>query len=287
MTFSLDIRTLSVVLGLVSMTMSLIMIYVKLTQKTYKGFVCWTIAAISLSAGMMLYSMRGVFSDFLTVILANLFVLLFFVLITYGLNFYLKRFVSCKWFLLLFSLYLLSFVYFTYFNPSIDSRIVVISIFVSAFLFYSAWTVLKHSKNLEIKPNGLLIFSFLVLGIFSVVRIFATLISNNRIISFMDPSSLHSMTFVLCILSLIVTFIGLITLNMQRVEKEFLSTQKEVTFLKGIIPICMHCKGIRDDKGSWKQLEKYISEASDIQFSHGICNSCMEKFYPDVKNSKS
>ena len=54
----------------------------------------------------------------------------------------------------------------------------------------------------------------------------------------------------------------------------------KVRTLEGIIPICMHCKEIRDDKGSWNKLEKYISEHSEAQFSHGICEKCLEIYYP-------
>ena len=55
----------------------------------------------------------------------------------------------------------------------------------------------------------------------------------------------------------------------------------EIKTLKGLIPICMHCKAIRDDKGSWNQLEEYISEHSDAQFSHGLCGKCKEKYYSE------
>jgi hypothetical protein len=43
----------------------------------------------------------------------------------------------------------------------------------------------------------------------------------------------------------------------------------------------MHCKEIRDDKGYWNQLEKFITENSEAQFSHGICPECARKFYPE------
>ena len=57
---------------------------------------------------------------------------------------------------------------------------------------------------------------------------------------------------------------------------------KEVRQLSGIIPICAHCKKIRDDEGYWKQVEAYIQEHSDAHFSHGICPECREKFYPGL-----
>ena len=56
---------------------------------------------------------------------------------------------------------------------------------------------------------------------------------------------------------------------------------ENIKVLSGIIPICMHCKQIRDDKGYWNKLEKFISEHSDAQFSHGICDACLEKYYPE------
>ncbi|WP_462324236.1 PAS domain S-box protein [Desulfoplanes sp.] len=57
---------------------------------------------------------------------------------------------------------------------------------------------------------------------------------------------------------------------------------KEIKQLQGIIPICASCKNIRDDQGAWKQLEEYISDHSDAEFSHGICPECAEKLYPGL-----
>ena len=45
----------------------------------------------------------------------------------------------------------------------------------------------------------------------------------------------------------------------------------EVKNLKGMLPICGHCKKIRDDQGYWNQMETYISEHTDATFSHGVC----------------
>jgi hypothetical protein len=56
----------------------------------------------------------------------------------------------------------------------------------------------------------------------------------------------------------------------------------EIKTLRGIIPICSHCKNIRDDKGAWLQLETYISEHSEALFSHGICEKCLAKHFPEV-----
>lgn len=51
--------------------------------------------------------------------------------------------------------------------------------------------------------------------------------------------------------------------------------------LRGIIPICASCKKIRDDQGYWKQIESYIKDHSDADFSHSICPDCAKRLYPE------
>ncbi|MBT6341006.1 MAG: response regulator, partial [Desulfobacula sp.] len=55
----------------------------------------------------------------------------------------------------------------------------------------------------------------------------------------------------------------------------------EVKTLQGILPICSHCKQIRDDKGYWNKIETYIGEHSQAEFSHGMCPDCSDKLYGD------
>ena len=53
--------------------------------------------------------------------------------------------------------------------------------------------------------------------------------------------------------------------------------------LKGLLPICANCKNIRDDKGYWNQIEAYIRDHSDAEFSHSICPDCAKKLYPELE----
>jgi len=55
----------------------------------------------------------------------------------------------------------------------------------------------------------------------------------------------------------------------------------EIKELEGILPVCSFCKRIRDDDGNWQQMETYIRDRSSADFSHGICDECMKKHYPD------
>jgi sigma-B regulation protein RsbU (phosphoserine phosphatase) len=58
----------------------------------------------------------------------------------------------------------------------------------------------------------------------------------------------------------------------------------EVKKLSGLLPICANCKKIRDDQGYWHQVENYIKERSDADFTHALCPSCMTELYPEIRH---
>jgi len=62
--------------------------------------------------------------------------------------------------------------------------------------------------------------------------------------------------------------------------RELQTALADVRRLSGLLPICAYCKRIRDDKDYWKQIEQYVSEHSDAQFSHGICPECLDTHLP-------
>jgi DNA-binding NarL/FixJ family response regulator len=72
--------------------------------------------------------------------------------------------------------------------------------------------------------------------------------------------------------------------SLQREQEELIRQLQEalatVKKLSGLLPICASCKNIRDDKGYWNQIEKYIHEHAEVDFTHSICPDCMRKLYP-------
>lgn len=94
-------------------------------------------------------------------------------------------------------------------------------------------------------------------------------------------------SIVICILLiLIVVFSFRIDKAARERENIILELQDalaEVRTLRGIIPICSVCKKVRDDKGFWSQIESYIKDHSEADFSHSICPECTKKLYPDLK----
>ena len=60
----------------------------------------------------------------------------------------------------------------------------------------------------------------------------------------------------------------------------------QIKQLKGMVPICMHCKKIRNDENYWQQVEEYVAEHTEADFSHSICPRCLEEHYPDYARRK-
>ena len=89
-------------------------------------------------------------------------------------------------------------------------------------------------------------------------------------------------------------------MNTERFERDLLSAESalkvnvqklqraltEVKTLRGMLPICASCKKIRDDHGEWVQMEVFVRDRTEADFSHGICPECMEKLYPEFSKTK-
>jgi response regulator RpfG family c-di-GMP phosphodiesterase len=67
---------------------------------------------------------------------------------------------------------------------------------------------------------------------------------------------------------------------------ELQEAMAKVKTLSGLLPICSSCKKIRDDKGYWNQIETYIRERSEADFTHGICPKCAKMLYPGLLKDK-
>lgn len=74
--------------------------------------------------------------------------------------------------------------------------------------------------------------------------------------------------------------------QLQQTNAQLQKTLAETKTLRGIIPICMICKQIRDDEGFWEQVEVYVHKHSEADFSHGICPNCLKERYPEIYKKK-
>jgi phosphoserine phosphatase RsbU/P len=63
---------------------------------------------------------------------------------------------------------------------------------------------------------------------------------------------------------------------------ELKHTLDQIKTLRGIVPICMYCKKIRDDSGYWHEVEVYVHDHSNADFSHGLCLECKTRLFPGI-----
>jgi PAS domain S-box-containing protein len=68
----------------------------------------------------------------------------------------------------------------------------------------------------------------------------------------------------------------------KRTEAALQTAVAQINTLHGLLPICMHCKKIRDDRGQWSPVEVYVEKRTDAEFSHSLCPDCLATRYPDV-----
>lgn len=72
------------------------------------------------------------------------------------------------------------------------------------------------------------------------------------------------------------------TTELSEKNQQLQAALDEISSLKGLLPICMSCKKIRDEDGAWHGLEEYISERSEAEFSHGYCPDCFDRACKDA-----
>ncbi len=84
------------------------------------------------------------------------------------------------------------------------------------------------------------------------------------------------------------TFEAVIQKNgeLERRNKELKEAHENIKVLKGLIPICYNCKKVRKDDGFWEQVDIYISEHSEADFTHSLCPDCLKECYPDLEKQK-
>ncbi|CAK6689594.1 GAF domain-containing protein [Synechococcus sp. BA-124 BA4] len=71
-------------------------------------------------------------------------------------------------------------------------------------------------------------------------------------------------------------------LELKRVSDQLAGALERIDVMEELIPICSYCKGIRNDQGYWGSVEAFIKSHDNVEFSHGVCEACMAKHFPEV-----
>jgi diguanylate cyclase (GGDEF)-like protein len=201
--FSLDIRTLTFIIILFSFIYCVGLQLFQFSQQPIKGLSIFSISILVIGTGPLMLSLRGDAPDWLSIIGANMVIALGFHMALYSLclfrGYSLK---STNLSSLLMLGVLLSFVYFTYYVPSIKSRIIIISLYVAIVTLSTALAVLKGQRNDLTLATRMMALSFAVYGGFMVVRVIAVFFSA-ELNDFMTANLIHQLTFLFSIVLIV------------------------------------------------------------------------------------
>lgn len=253
-------------------------------RKTYAGFRAWMLSTFTSFLGMLLVGMRNLIPDLFSIVFGGILIVAFLACIAYGLQLFLGQLPKMRNYAMPMGAFALAIAYFTYIAPSVNARIIIVSGFLAAFNLWCACIVHQGAPKILGCSNRFLTAAFAVSTLLNLVRFFLAAFVDPEIHDFMTASVQHGVAMMLMAGVHSAIAIGLLILNFQRVERDLRESLDEIKILKGIIPICAACKKVRDDNGSWSQLEAYIRDHSEAEFSHGICPDCSGRLYPEYSD---
>jgi len=290
---NLDIRTLLLGAIIVTTVYGWGLVLYRTQQNTFPGFGLWTASFYILSLGYLSLFIRESIPLGLSIILGNSLVALGALMRLDGVLRFTRNSPLNRLAYATLAPFAVCIGIFYFWYPNIVARTFTIGIFTSAISFWVAYVFLIEApaanKRIFYAAGILLIVLGLTL-LFGPVLLKAP--ANGNIFTLGNRYAFYY-------LILLGFEIGwgtcLLMINNQRVEEELREKERELRIanaqlektikekitLSGLLPICSHCKKIRDDKGYWNHLESYIETHSEADFSHSICPECARKYYPD------
>lgn len=71
-------------------------------------------------------------------------------------------------------------------------------------------------------------------------------------------------------------------LELRRVSAQLANALAQIEVMANLIPICAYCKSIRDDHGDWSTIEEFMAKHTEVEFTHSVCDRCMQEHFPDA-----
>jgi hypothetical protein len=291
----LDIRTLIVMLAIAIACSAFLISIVHKLRFSVQGTLFWAYGCFMAACALILTAFRGILPDFITIVIANTVIVYNYGLIWSGTRIFLQR-SSLLQITLTTPLVISPFLFwYSEVSPSLKVRTLLVFTMIIIFSTTIAYELLKTSKE----TNG--IAQRFTGYVFASNALFLLVLFTPMVLGYHNEFYLKSggLPVGLYLWSFIFVFgatFGMIMMISEKleeglrraetnlhIEKQNLQkTLSEVKTLRGFLPICSYCRKIRDDKGYWNQIESYIHEHSDTEFSHGICPECSKKLYPDM-----
>jgi hypothetical protein len=295
----LDVKTLFVVLALITTVVGLALLFYGKKSKTYPGYVLWMMGTLAAAVGYSTTVLRGTIPVWSSVLVVNGAFVLAGLFRLDGIMQFLQAKSLRK---IYYSLPVISISLASYYYFAVDSMIIR-AWFLTLWICLLSWAI--AAVLIRNASQGTKTLNLVAAGIntmYGVAMLLRTIFwARNASTGLFDNSSFHSLFFISVIAYEIWLGLLIMMMNSQRQEEEIKhqqeelvryvaqleKTMSEVKVLKGLLPICATCKKIRDDKGYWNQLESYIDKHSEARFTHGICPDCATVMRQEIERMQS
>jgi len=223
----IDTRTLVLMVTAISVALSIIMLYILRTRRTYPGFDLWTAGNAAFAAGFLMIILRGVIPDVMSFVVANAILLISALFYSEGIHVFRgNAFRKILFYTMLFSIVVLQS-YFTFVNNNIKVRIIIASIFLGTAFCLGAVGFFRNVEP-DLKPTSWLAGSFFAaFSLFMILRALITFLGPD-LHDFYSPSRLQAVTFIISGFFGIASTFCFITLNSERLESELKNSQEEI-----------------------------------------------------------
>jgi len=279
----LDMRTLITMTGAQGAFIAASLVYLVRVQKVYPGIVTWAVGSLAGCAGLSLLGLQGVIPDVFGVVVANVVGVGAYVLLMRGLSSFTGR-PQKTWLdagTLAVAAGALSL--FLWAWPDLNARIITYSAAVAFVAWRSFATVIRGFPSVVGRRSSILGATYAVVASWFTLRGVLALFAGEPGQSLMTAGILQRLTVLAAFSTNFLLASGLIIANSQRLQKDLAAARQEVKTLSGLLPICSHCKKIRDPTGAWLPVEAYVGRHSEALFSHTVCPQCMKVHYGELE----
>ena len=223
---NLDIRTLAVLLSIVSFIEALVIFFQYLLNKTYRGIGYWAVGLTLMAVAFVLIIMRDIIAiSLISIVVANSLHFLGIILLYAGIRHFLGREVYWGGLIATLGAFIAAVFYFTYWDNDVSRRSVAIAVFIAGLSFRIAYVLFTNKlKYIKFSAHFIAVL-LLVLGCFFILRVIAIL-AGSTIDSYFAPTWIQIFMFLVALVVLLLLTFGLVIMVNQRLNAEIKETQE-------------------------------------------------------------
>lgn len=265
----LDVKTLIISITALTLLSPVLYYLLHKSGSLVGGTLQWTLAALFSAIGLCLVMLRGIAPDFVTIVGTNTAFALSYGMGWSGMRIFVERppLTRTVWSIVL--IQIPPVFWFTYVQPSQIACSTLVAAVIALFSILIAQDLFKGALILK---RPMRIYGAIVYTLQAAVMLIRIVLLQTAPLDgpYFKWGFINEALFfwnIIFVFSLVASLLLMVS------EK----LQAEIKTLRGIVPICSHCKKIRDDSGYWQQVEQYVSIHSEAEFSHSICPDCMKQ----------